>query len=156
MSGSSDFTSKELGELATDLRTLWHALINGLTQSGRADGLQRQQFWVIGALSDGPLRMSDLAERTGTSQASLTGIVDRLEERGLIERTRNSDDRRVVEVDLTSSGRSELKMAHERMLDRLAAVLAPLSAQDRRELGRILRDIGASAQPDDEERRCCN
>jgi DNA-binding MarR family transcriptional regulator len=69
--------------------------------------------------------MSDLAEQTQQSAASLTGVVDRLEKQQLAERTRNSEgDRRQVLVQVTSRGRAligEIKHArHEQMLAALA------------------------------------
>jgi DNA-binding MarR family transcriptional regulator len=61
------------------------------------------------------------------SQASATGIVDRMEQRGLVARHRDDDDRRVVRVALTDEGRSLIAgLATERrehlamMLDHLA------------------------------------
>jgi DNA-binding MarR family transcriptional regulator len=70
-------------------------------------------------------KMSDLAEQTQQSAASLTGVVDRLEKQQLAERTRNSEgDRRQVLVQVTSRGRAligEIKHArHEQMLAALA------------------------------------
>jgi DNA-binding MarR family transcriptional regulator len=70
-------------------------------------------------------KMSDLADQTQQSAASLTGIVDRLEKQQLAERTRNSEgDRRQVLVQVTARGRAlirEIKQArHEQMLAALA------------------------------------
>ncbi len=70
-------------------------------------------------------KMSDLADQTQQSAASLTGVVDRLEKQQLAERTRNSEgDRRQVLVQVTSRGRElivEIKHArHEQMLAALA------------------------------------
>jgi DNA-binding MarR family transcriptional regulator len=54
--------------------------------------------------SDGPLPMSKLADALDVSVASMTGIVDRMEERGLVERRREVGDRRVVLVHGTDAG----------------------------------------------------
>ena len=74
------------------------------------------RHWLRGALSlvhlhvltvleaDGPLAMSRLAEALDVSVASATGIVDRMEQRGLVERRREPDDRRVVLVHATDAG----------------------------------------------------
>jgi DNA-binding MarR family transcriptional regulator len=56
--------------------------------------------------ADGPLAMSKLAEALDVSVASATGIVDRMEQRGLVERRREPDDRRVVLVHPTDKGNS--------------------------------------------------
>jgi DNA-binding MarR family transcriptional regulator len=76
--------------------------------------------------ADGPLAMSKLAEALDVSVASATGIVDRMEQRGLVERRREPDDRRVVLVHPTDKGNSVFRdMAMERrkhlalLLDRM-------------------------------------
>jgi len=128
---------------------MWHAMVRGVRQPERLEGLQRQQFWVLGALTCGPCRMSELAERAQTSQTSLTGIVDRLEERGLVERVRNESDRRVVEVALTAEGREQMASGQRAMVRRLEDLLLPLSPDDRTELLRLVRLITAKqARPD--------
>ena len=54
---------------------------------------------------DGPLSMGRLAEALDVSFASMTGIVDRMEKRGLVERQHDVEDRRVVLVRPTDAGR---------------------------------------------------
>lgn len=56
----------------------------------------------------GPLPVSRLAEWLGVSAAGATGMVGRMEERGLVERSRDERDRRVVLVRLTTTGRELL------------------------------------------------
>jgi DNA-binding MarR family transcriptional regulator len=55
---------------------------------------------------DGPSSMSRLAEALDVSVASMTGIVDRMEKRGLVERQHDREDRRVVLVHPTDAGRN--------------------------------------------------
>lgn len=135
---------EELKELALEMRRVWHAMVSGLHQHGPLAGLHRQQFWVLESLLAGPRRMSELAECTSTSQTSLTGIIDRLEERGLVERSRSAEDRRVVQVALTELGRAEKLRSHASMLKRLDTVLEPLDDTERAELLRIIRKVAAS------------
>jgi DNA-binding MarR family transcriptional regulator len=54
--------------------------------------------------SEGPLPMSKLADALDVSVASVTGIVDRMEQRGLVERRREPEDRRVILVHVTDAG----------------------------------------------------
>jgi DNA-binding MarR family transcriptional regulator len=54
---------------------------------------------------DGPLPMGRLAEALDVSVASMTGIVDRMEKRGLVERHHDREDRRIVLVEPTDAGR---------------------------------------------------
>lgn len=58
----------------------------------------------------GTCRMSELAETTRQSAGTLTGIVDRLIDDGLVERVRDADDRRVVQVALTPAGKERLTL----------------------------------------------
>lgn len=113
-------------------------------QPAPLEGLQRQQFWVLGAVQQGARRMSDLAESAQTSQTSLTGIVDRLEERGLVQRTRSDADRRVVQVELTEHGHEVMTAANCAYVARLEHLLEPLGPAERDELLRILRKITAN------------
>ena len=53
----------------------------------------------------GPLPMNRLAEALDISVASVTGVVDRMEARGLVERRRDADDRRVILVHPAEGGR---------------------------------------------------
>jgi DNA-binding MarR family transcriptional regulator len=86
---------------------------------------------VLTALeTEGPLAMKRLAELMDVSDASATGIVDRMEKRGLVERRHGTADRRVVLVHPTDTGAkvfSEMA-AHRRGM--LARVLAELSEDE--------------------------
>lgn len=131
----------QLTELVDEVRLLWHRMTRGWSQQTALNGLQRQQFWVLAALAKGPRRMSELATCAQTSQASLTGIVDRMEEHGLVERVRSSEDRRVVEVAATPAGREVLEVAHRVMTDGLEQLIEPLSDAERDQLLGLLRKV---------------
>jgi DNA-binding MarR family transcriptional regulator len=78
----------------------------------------------------GSMTMSNLAEMLDVSVASATGIVDRMEKKGVIERRRNDDDRRVVEVDVTEKGRQIMdEMRTERQV-RLSRLLTEIRDDD--------------------------
>ena len=138
----------ELAELADELRAIWRALSRGTHLSGGAEQPQRQQFWLLGMIEAGPRRMSDLAAAARTSQASLTGIVGRLEERGFVERVRSDYDRRVVEVGLTPAGRAEVRQVRADVAARLARLLEPLDSAERAEMLRLFRKMTAQPRSD--------
>lgn len=80
------------------------------------------------------ITMSELAEAVGISNAQLSRTVSKLEERGLVERRHNEQNRRIVNVYQTETGR---KMADEQMdivRENLRARLAKLSTDERDEL----------------------
>lgn len=55
------------------------------------------QGMLIGILARyGEMKISDLSEKLGLSNSNVSGIIDRLEEQGLVERIRSKEDRRVV------------------------------------------------------------
>ena len=77
--------------------------------------------------TDGPLPMSRLAEAMDVSQASATGIVDRMEQRGLVERLRDDADRRVVRVALAEGGRQTLGVMASERREHLAQIIDQLT-----------------------------
>jgi DNA-binding MarR family transcriptional regulator len=88
--------------------------------------LHRGMASVLGTLGDGPQTIGRLAEQEGVAQPTLTRMVVRLEREGLVQRTRSTDDGRVVVVAMTHAGAVELASLRERYLavlrDRLAGL----------------------------------
>src|SRR5690242_853807 len=83
-------------------------------QSGHASGwlqldLTVPQIKTLVALwGQPPMRMSSLSQLLGASVSTMTGIVDTLSERGLIERGSDQEDRRIVLVHLSEKGREQI------------------------------------------------
>lgn len=73
-----------------------------------AHDLTLPQFDVLLLVQERPVRMCDIATFAGTSRGNMTGIMDRLETKGLITRDRYKDDRRSVVVALTDAGQALL------------------------------------------------
>lgn len=85
------------------------------------------QLNVVAVLeAQGPLSMSRLAEALDVSVASATGIVDRMEHRGLVIRRHEEDDRRVVVVSLAEAG---------------THVFRDMAAVRREHMGRLLAEL---------------
>jgi DNA-binding MarR family transcriptional regulator len=74
--------------------------------------------------SGGKLRMNDLAQRVLVTRSSCTRLVDRLVERGLVERRASVTDRRSVEVATTSAGRAALRRAAPTHLNGISRLFA--------------------------------
>ena len=87
---------------------------------------------------ESPLPMSALAERLLCDASNVTGIADRLEARGLVERRAGEGDRRVKTLALTPAGSELRDRVHELMAEPPAAILA-LAPADQRALRDILR-----------------
>lgn len=140
---------EELSALSLEMRRLWHRIARDQARPH----MERQQYWVLSALECGSRRMSALAECAETSQASLTGIVDRLEDRGLVQRSRSAEDRRVVDVSLSEAGREELFASRTAFIARLENVLSPLDASERSVFLELLRKL-TEAAPEAPEGTC--
>ena len=89
-------------------------------------------------LLDSPRPMGALAQLMHCDNSNMTGIVDRLEERGLVERTASAGDRRVKLIALTEHGREIREQLNRRMAEP-PAPLAELSVSDQRALAAIMR-----------------
>jgi MarR family transcriptional regulator, organic hydroperoxide resistance regulator len=102
--------------------------------------LMPPQQMTLGLLLDAPRPMGELAHMMHCDSSNITGIVDRLTERGLVERLPAEGDRRVKLVALTGAGRELAEeLARRRALppDEIAA----LSEPDLRRLHRIFTAI---------------
>ena len=89
--------------------------------------LSRTQLGLLRTLSDGPRRITELAELEGLAQPTTTILIKQLEQEALVQRERRSDDGRVVLVDLTESGRLVLEAYRERVREALGEYLAEIS-----------------------------
>lgn len=103
-------------------------------------GITLPQFDVLAELDrlDKPQTMTELSRHLMVSNGNLTGVVDRLERDGLVERRPSQTDRRVLHLALTPSGRQrfqEVAQAHERWLVEAFRELPPA---DMAELARLL------------------
>jgi DNA-binding MarR family transcriptional regulator len=79
---------------------------------------------------DGSLPMGQLAEALDVSVASMTGIVDRMEKRGLVERRHDREDRRVVLVETTETGRAVFTAIGETRRAGLGKMLEQLTDEE--------------------------
>lgn len=84
-----------------------------------------------------PVPMGRLAETLGCNASNVTGIVDRLESRGLIRREQSGRDRRVRVVAITADG-ARLRRVIVRRLNEPPEKIRQMSPEDRRTLCRIL------------------
>ncbi len=84
-------------------------LIRLLSKQMAGDGLTRTEAGILRSLSDGPRRITELAELEGLAQPTTTLLVKRLEEQGFVRRERQVDDQRVVLVWQTDQGAAALE-----------------------------------------------
>jgi DNA-binding MarR family transcriptional regulator len=82
------------------------------------------QGMLVGIIAHyGTMKISDLSEKMGLSNSTVSGIVDRLEKQGIVERTRSMEDRRVVQVNVTLQHKEEVKNKFEVIERRLEDIM---------------------------------
>lgn len=83
------------------------------------------QFFLLGYLaSEDFLTMTDISRKMGHSTAAATGLVDRLEKLGYVQRLHASDDRRKVMVQITRKGQDLVQQLRENIAGNVAEMMA--------------------------------
>ena len=106
--------------------------------SGAHRGLSLRQYAALHGIREGASSPSELARLWQVTPAVLTGIVDRLESRGLVRREPDPMDRRRLHLALTEDGLEASLDVERALTDDLAVQLAMLSPGELAELGRSL------------------
>jgi DNA-binding MarR family transcriptional regulator len=144
--GAADSTSETTSDLTTQIANGFHDIIGGFRCSGTGRlvklGVSMTHMHVLWMLQHhGDLPMSRMAELLDVSFSNATGIVDRMEEKGLVERVRVPDDRRVVLVRISAGGNQALDETEAIKQDRLQAILGHLDSAQTVRLATCLDDI---------------
>jgi len=87
-----------------------------------------QLICLYSIVKDGPLTLSYLSKHYSLSASTITGIIDRLEAKGLIERQRNNPDRRKIMITSTEAGIELVANAPSPLQDRLTEAISNLPA----------------------------
>lgn len=111
----------------------------------RNAGLTESQFGVLEALLHlGPLCQRELAAKVLKSAGNMTTVVDNLQRRGLVERKREAEDRRVVTVYLTDRGEAVIRDAFPRVVTALVGAFSVLTADEQKQLAALCRRLGTA------------
>ena len=111
------------------------------------DTLTFGQFAVLRMLfHQAPLAMGTIAERLSISLAGATGIIDRLVNQGVVERTRSREDRRVVWVNLSEVGKERMVRLQEERHQYMRVLLEPLDADEMETLLHLLERVAEGVE----------
>ncbi len=114
-------------------------LVNGVyAESGREHGLTPQQGQLLCVLMAQAYGMGELIAMMGLAKSSLTGLVDRSERNGLVQREPDPQDMRAVRVALTPQGSRLAAEFYGETCRRIEKLAAGLSAAERDTLARLL------------------
>ncbi len=127
-----------IADIFDNLRRVYQVINEQSKKAKKQTGITGPQLWAIKMIAESsPVQVSELAHKMYLHPATVVGILNRLEEQGLVIRTRTREDRRIVDVNLTPEGNALVVRAPEVAQGLLAAGLEVLPA------GRLL-DIASA------------
>ncbi len=101
------------------------------------------QFGVLEALYHlGPMQTGEVGEKILKSSGNMTLVIDNLVKRGLVRRQRREDDRRCINIHLTSEGEALVKQIWPKHLGGVVNAFAALTAEEQVELATLSRKVG--------------
>jgi DNA-binding MarR family transcriptional regulator len=141
-----------VAEIIDNIRRVFQVVNEHSKQAERKTGLTGPQLWAIKTISQGaPIMVSEIAMRMHLHPATVVGILDRLETRGLVRRIRSQEDRRVVRVELTGPGEDLVKKAPEVAQGLLVSGLEQLKTKNLKtiaaSLDQLVEILGAQRIP---------
>ena len=126
------------GGLVDALVPTAYATMAVLNRIGAEQELSLTLIRVLGILWDRRLRMTELANYLGLEKQTVSGLVARAEQRGLVARAPNADDGRAIDVFLTRAGIDLVARLHGETRQALAPLTGQLSESDQQLLQTLL------------------
>ena len=138
--------ARTLNEQARDLEAVMAELVKKYQFRDRnetvAYGLSVSQAYALRALHErGPLAMGELASELRLSVSTLTRVVDQLVRKGLVDREREGEDRRICRARLTDRGAHLWGRIQDELVESDCEVLRGISAREREVVIRVVRDL---------------
>jgi DNA-binding MarR family transcriptional regulator len=112
-------------------------------------GPQWRVFRMIGECSAEGLTPGQISDRLGVTNGNTTGIVDKLEEAGLVQRLPHPDDRRATLLQMTEVGRNTYDEVRPVLDQRVSELLGTLSVENKTEMIALLSQL-LDSLPDDQ------
>jgi len=141
-------------QVAEDLLSRSALLMRLLARQVRSREITRTELEVLSILGEGAARITDLAERAGLAQPTMTLLVRRLEARRWVAREGVPRDGRVVMVSITAAGRRAWQTHREQFLSAMRADLRALSGEQLADLSAATATL--SEFVDDLQRRAAS
>lgn len=93
------------------------------------------QGMLIGILNhNGKMKVSDLSKKLGLSNSTVSGIIDRLEKRGFVQRIRSEKDRRIVYVDISEEFKEQTKQNFFNLKEKFETIIKYASPEEIEEI----------------------
>jgi MarR family 2-MHQ and catechol resistance regulon transcriptional repressor len=136
---------------------LWHSFSkvyrNGkkrIEQELEKHSIKTLELRLLFSISkEGKCPIGSLASEINVTSAWVTGIVEELENRNLVKKLRNPNDRRIIDVSLTPAGKKLVKTGMKIYEDLVGDAIKGLSLEELKEFERILMKVNSSIQSSD-------
>jgi DNA-binding MarR family transcriptional regulator len=138
MTSDRDGGQDHLEDLRDALVQISFALMAVLTEVAAEHDLSLTQLRVLGILRDRDPTMADLATFTGLERSTVSGLIDRAAQRGLVTKTADLHDGRSVRVTLTESARGLVPEVTAAIGDRIKPLIGELSTSEQKRLTALL------------------
>lgn len=139
MSAENELVIKEIVDA---IRRLYRAVYLDSSKMSRQFGLTGAQSGVLRNLfAHGALSSADLSRKLYVTPSNITGVIDRLERKGLVDRIKKVGDRRVALITLTESGEELSKSLPDPIEKKLISELADLEPEHVQLLGMAMHQI---------------
>lgn len=126
------------------LRKVSAASFSAFSELVGARGLHPMHFGMLTIIeAEEPVSQQELSRRTGIDPSTMVARMDVLDERGLVERARGTQDRRSYEIHLSPAGRTLLEDLREEAGEHSRRFFAVLSDAEREQLHRLLSKLAA-------------
>ncbi len=148
-------TTKQYGKKIDRALGMWVKLARAFhTMNALADrnintfGLTTPQFGALECLGHlGSMTIGQLCKKMLVSGGNMTVVIDNLEREGLVERIRDTADRRKILVRLTEKGRRLFKKIFVEHAEYIAELTSVLTAEEQEEVSRLLKKLGKNLEP---------
>ena len=115
-------------------------VLRAISASAEKEGLTLQQFFLMGVLSrEARVPMNALSKELRVTPPNITGVVDRLEAKGLVKRVADPKDRRKKEITLTEKGATQYERVRAGYSGPLQESLDALTPEEQEILAKLLR-----------------
>jgi DNA-binding MarR family transcriptional regulator len=117
------------------------AVIAAVSAVAARHDLSLTQLRVLAILRDRTPTMSELATHLGLDRSTVTGLINRATERGLVERLENTTDKRSSRVGLTTSGARQVASGASEVATAIAPLVGHLTSLERKRLTALLGSV---------------
>jgi DNA-binding MarR family transcriptional regulator len=142
MASSSADRADAIDLVASNLLGRAARLTRLLMRSG-AHEISRTEVGVLATLSEGPRRITQLAMTEALAQPTVTQLIDKLEGRELVSRSRSEEDGRVVLVEITTAGAAALESVRALIRANMREALVDLPDAELTELAHAADTMGS-------------